>query len=130
MEQRKSEAIQEVLQIEENWTEAHRQMNLDIIESIMADDYMKIQHNGNVIAKSESLAWYRSIQHNWESARSDQYNVRIYGDTAVVIGRWNAKGTTDGRMFDYSARFMSVYVKRMGRWQMVAEQSTPISSIE
>jgi hypothetical protein len=31
-----------------------------------------------------------------------------------------------GVRFDYRARFLSVYMRRDGRWQMVAEQSTEI----
>jgi ketosteroid isomerase-like protein len=44
----------------------------------------------------------------------------------VLHGRWRARGVNAGQRFDYTARFLSVYVKRDGRWQMVAAQSTPI----
>ena len=45
----------------------------------------------------------------------------------MLVGRWRARGENDGEAFDYTARFMSVYMKRDGAWQMVAEQSTPIT---
>lgn len=119
--------IQEVIQTEREWVEAHRQLDLVNLERLMADDYTSIQPDGTVIGKEEDLASYRSLTRRWEFADSDQYHVRLYGDTAILIGRWRAKGVNAGQHFDYSARFTSVYVKREGHWQMVTAQSTPIT---
>ena len=119
--------IKEVMNVENAWVEAHRTLDIDTIDRIMADDYQKIQSDGTVINKQENLASYQSINRKWHVAESDQYAVKIYGDTAVVIGRWKVKGENDGQEFDYAARFLSVYVKIDNEWQMVAEQSTPIA---
>ena len=54
-------------------------------------------------------------------------HVRVYGNTAVVVGRWRARGENAGRSFDYQARFVSVWVRRDGEWRMVSDQSTPIA---
>ncbi len=79
--------------------------------------------------EAEALASYASGTREWESAESDQYQVRLYGETAVLIGRWRAKGVNAGQAFDYAARFTAVYVKRDGYWQLVADQSTPITDL-
>jgi hypothetical protein len=94
----------------------------------MAPDYAKIQPDGSVISREEALASYVPEERVWEVAQGDEYDVRVYGDTAVVIGRWTARGVNHGVQFDYQARFMSVYVRRGGMWQMVAEQSTEFSA--
>ncbi len=57
----------------------------------------------------------------------DEHEVRIYGNTAVVVGRWQARGTNAGRIFDYSARYVAVWVKLDGEWRMVSDQSTRIT---
>ena len=54
-------------------------------------------------------------------------NVRVYGEAAIVIGRWQARGINAGQTFDYTARYMSVWVWRDERWQLVSDQSTDIS---
>jgi hypothetical protein len=41
----------------------------------------------------------------WEVAEGDEYDVRVYGDTALIIGRWTARGVNHGVHFDYQARF-------------------------
>ncbi len=118
--------IEEVMQAEMAWVDAHRQLDTKTLDRLMADDYFIIRPDGSVAGKEEDLASYQSGQRYWEYAEGDQYDIRLYGQTAVLHGRWRARGVNAGQNFDYSARFLSVYVKRDGRWQMVAAQSTPI----
>lgn len=120
------DATVEVLAVERAWTEAHRQGDFAALAQIMADDYLRIETDGSVRGKATVLATYQPEQRHWEYAQGDEYDVRVYGDTAVVVGRWTARGVNNGEAFDYAARFLTVYVKRGRRWQMVAEQSTPI----
>jgi ketosteroid isomerase-like protein len=117
---------QEVLTVEHAWTDAHLRGDVQALESIMAFDYVKIQPDGSLSDKNSTLASYQPDRRAWDVARGDEYDIRVYGDTAVVIGRWTARGINNSQPFDYAARFLSIYVRRDGRWQMVAEQSTEI----
>jgi ketosteroid isomerase-like protein len=129
----------EILAVERQWTTAHLQGDFATIAQLMADDYIRIQPDGSVSGKAAVLAAYQPDRRHWDHAEGDEYDIRIYGDlssaapaaataaaTAVVVGRWTARGVNNGQPFDYAARFLSVYVRRDGRWQMVAEQSTDI----
>lgn len=120
------DAVTEVMAVEHEWTQAHLRGDVATIARLMAEDYLKIESDGSVSDRAVTLAKYTPETRYWDKAEGDEYNVRIYGDTALVIGRWTARGMNNGARFDYAARFMSVYVKRDGRWQMVAEQSTEI----
>lgn len=120
------DAMDEVMEAEREWTRAHLRGDVATIARLMADDYLKIESDGSVSDRSTTLAKYTPETRYWEKAEGDEYNVRVYGETAVVIGRWTARGMNEGERFDYAARFMSVYVKRGGQWQMAAEQSTEI----
>ncbi len=119
------DVIEAILRTESEWAEAHLRLDLATIARIMADDYVIIGKDGTVIARDEALASYRDDVRKWEYARSDELDVRVYGEAAVVIGRWTARGENNGKRFDYVARFMSVYVRRDGQWYIAAEQSTP-----
>lgn len=112
--------------MERAWTEAHLRGDVATIARLMADDYVKIQPDGSVLDRAAALASYVPEERAWELAEGDEYDVRLYGDTAVVVGRWTARGVNHGLRFDYRARFLSIYVWRDGHWQMVAEQSTEI----
>jgi ketosteroid isomerase-like protein len=120
--------VEAVLATERAWTEAHRHGDTTTIAHLMAPEYAKIQPDGSVIGREEALASYIPEERVWEVAQGDAYDVRVYGDTAVVIGRWTARGANHGVRFDYQARFLSVYVRRGAVWQMVAEQSTEIAA--
>ena len=117
----------EVLAAEQAWAEAFRTLDLATLEQLMADEYTIIQPGGVTAGKAETLNSLRSDRRHWEIAQSDQYDIRLYGDTAVVIGRWTGKGVNHDTPFDYQARYLGVWVKRNGRWQMVADQSTEIT---
>ena len=99
-----------------------------MLERLMADEYTQVGPRGQLLAKGEVLASFRSGQRRWEYADSDQYQVHLYGRVAVVHGRWRAKGTNSGNPFDYVARYVAVWVYRQDRWQIVSDQSTSISS--
>ncbi|MFN2221424.1 MAG: nuclear transport factor 2 family protein [Candidatus Promineifilaceae bacterium] len=128
--QQDRQSFQEVIQAEREWVEAHRRLDIDALERLMADEYKHIRADGVVAGKEADLASYQTGDRYWEFAESDEYDVQLYGQTAVLIGRWRARGVNAGERFDYAARFISVYVKRHGRWQMVAAQSTPIAGAE
>ncbi len=121
--------IDDVMRVERAWTEAHLRGDVATIARLMAHDYLKIERDGSVSDRATTLAKYTPETRYWEKAEGDEYSVRVYGDAAIVIGRWNARGVNNGEHFDYAARFLSVYVKREGEWQMVAEQSVEIHKV-
>lgn len=85
----------------------------------MAPDYLRVDAEGRCVGREQVLASFRSGERGWEEARSDEHRVRVYGDTAVVVGRWRARGTNAGQSFDYAARYVAAWVSRGGRWRMV-----------
>lgn len=117
--------IQEVLQVEAAWLQALLTLDLDAMDHILADDYTQITSNGDVISKRELLASFEGGQRHWDRAESTDHQIRIYGNMSVMVALWRASGVNHGERFDYQARFLAVYVKRDGRWQLTAEQSTP-----
>ena len=111
------EAIREVLAVERAWVQAHRDLDLAVIDDILAEDYFQIQSGGTIIGREELLSSYASGRRRWMFAHGDEYEVRLLGETAVLTGRWTGQGTNHGKAFHYQARFMAVYVYRDGRWQ-------------
>ncbi len=117
---------EEILLVERAWTAAHRTMDLAQIENILSDQYRQVQADGSVIGKQELLASYASGERNWEIAESDQYEVRLLENTALLIGRWRGKGENNGQPFDYTARFLAVYHFEAGHWKLASDVSVPL----
>lgn len=112
---------------EQQLAAAHVTLDLDQIAQLLHDDYVIIQPGGRTESKEDVLTSYRSGNRRWDRACSDQLDVRLYGDTAVVVGRWTAAGQHGAEHFDYSARFLAVWVYADDRWQNVASQSTDLA---
>ncbi len=118
--------VEEVLAAEEEWTQAHLETDVVALERLMHPDYTIIKPNGDVWDKEKALASYVPGKRDWSEAGSSQHRVRIYGDTAIVIGVWKTKGVNNGEAFDYSARYTSLWVKEDNRLMIVSDQSTDI----
>ncbi|HEV8043669.1 MAG TPA: nuclear transport factor 2 family protein [Rubrobacter sp.] len=121
-------STEEVLRAEREWLLAHLRLDVPALEALMAPDYVQVDGGGSVVGREQILDSFRAGERGWTGAHSDEHSVRVYGDTAVVVGRWRARGTNAGLAFDYAARYVSVWVRHGGRWRMVSDQSTPIAS--
>ena len=119
--------IEEVLAAEEEWTQAHLATDRDTIDRLMHPDYTIIKPDGEVWGKQKALASYVPGKRDWEVAESSDHQVRIYGDIAIVIGLWRARGVNNGEFFDYSARYTSVWLREKDMLRIVSDQSTEVS---
>ena len=121
-----TKAEREVLAANEAFDRAIVTRDVGGYERIMADDFIFTSADGSVSNKKGEIERVRSGRLTFESGKSDDVRVKIYGKTAVLTGRFTARGKNDGRDFTFVERYTAVFVKRGGRWQMVAEQATEI----
>lgn len=120
------ERIAAVLQAEAAWSRAFREGDWDTLAEMMAPEYIQIGADGRLSDRKAFLASLQGEQRRWQVAESDQLDVRLYGDAALLLGRWRGVGFNHGQAFDYQARFACLYVWREGRWLVAYEQSSEI----
>jgi len=58
----------------------------------------------------------------------EDFEVRIYGDVALLSGRTNMTGRYEGKPFTSHYRYIDIYVRRNGAWTIVSVQITKIPS--
>ena len=121
-----SRLVADLLETERKWAAAHLSLDLDMLEDILSDQYRQIQSDGTVIGKEELFFSYRSGRRKWEIAESDEYEVRMLGNVALLIGRWRGVGENNGEAFNYSARFLAVYQLQEGEWKLISDVSIPL----
>ncbi|MGH8247258.1 MAG: nuclear transport factor 2 family protein, partial [Gammaproteobacteria bacterium] len=78
-------------------------------------------------SKAEFLASLRSGELKYLSVNPKEMQIRNYGATVVVTGTAAMRTQSGGQERDFRIRFLDVYVKRQGRWQMVAWQSARLA---
>jgi ketosteroid isomerase-like protein len=57
----------------------------------------------------------------------DDVTVALFGETAVVRGRTVATARMNGVPATARVRFTDVFIKRNGRWQVVASHASPLT---
>jgi ketosteroid isomerase-like protein len=87
------------------------------------DTLLQITHRVKSSSRLEHNNYEKGIV-----ALIDQLDIRLYGDTAIAVGRWRASGQHGTERFDYAARFLSIWIKQAGFWQNIGYQSTEIDS--
>jgi ketosteroid isomerase-like protein len=122
-------AEQELLKVNKEYDEALVRGDTSALGSIFGEEFIYTSTSGEVVNKAQQLELIRSGGLKIESGASEHVQVRLYGDMAIVIGSFKAKGNFKGQAFDSTERYTSVWVKRGGRWQLVAEQGTLVPKL-
>lgn len=118
------QAEQEIRQQETRRFEALVQGDLGTLDEILADDLTYTHASGVYESKAQFIANLKSGQVKYESLTPEDILVRAYGTTGVVTGVARVKVRVKGEPLSFQLRFTDVYVKKGGRWQMVAWQAT------
>ncbi|MBA3442833.1 MAG: nuclear transport factor 2 family protein [Pyrinomonadaceae bacterium] len=118
----------QLLYMEMEWSDADKRGDTAWFERNLADDYYGVSSlTGKLTTKAEDIAEIRNRKDVIESAVSSDMDVRVEGNTALVTGVYRLKGRDEkGQPMDRRIRFTDVYVKRDGRWLVVASQGTLI----
>ena len=113
--------------LEDRRFRALEQNDFGALESILADDMQYTHSDGRLESKEEYLKSLRTGHVKYMSIALEGSEVRGYGSTAVVTGRALFRVRhTDGER-SQRLRYTDVYVKRKGRWQLVAWQATRLN---
>jgi ketosteroid isomerase-like protein len=118
---------QEIQQFHREYGHAQLTNDIAMLERIWADDHIFINTFGVVQTKAERLADAKSGTRKIDSFHLDDVQVRVYGNTAVVTSHATIKMQLRGQELSFQARGIDVYVKKNGRWQVVAAQATRIA---
>ena len=118
------EVEEQLLKLEEAFAEAIVKNDLEGLARIAADDWVIIDPNGEIIDRTRFFEVIKSGALTHDLMESEDFRVRIYGDTAVVTAISSTKGKFMGQEFTSRERATDVFVKRDGRWQCVLTHLT------
>jgi ketosteroid isomerase-like protein len=122
-----SEQERELADLEQQIGVAIVKRDLSFVDRVWDDDFFYTGVRGEVKRKADILAELKSGELKFESMKFDDIRIRVYADTAVVTGRATTKGRSKMGEITGAFRYTRVYVKREGRWRLVAFQGTPLA---
>jgi len=99
--------------------------DLDGLGQLLPDDYTYTHASGVVDSKASLLESIKAGRLKYKAFDPGQPRVRVYGDTAVLTGTATVQvdSATIGPA-PFHILLTDVYVRKAGRWQPVAWQST------
>lgn len=119
------------MRLERDWSEAFRRHDVKAIDRIVADDFAGIDSRGVSSDKAAELAEaaapapgapppdFEVLEETFSDMR-----VRVYGNTAVLTSTNDMKARFRGKDINPKYRRTTVWVRRNGRWQVVAFHAT------
>jgi ketosteroid isomerase-like protein len=117
--QEKSDAAT-IRSLELKWTESYKERSIDILSSLLAEDFVITVEDGNVYSKTGYISHTADGSTHVQVAEMSDLKVRMHGDTAVVTGAYHERGDTNGKPYEYRDRLTDVWMRTGGKWQVVA----------
>ncbi|MEO5559584.1 MAG: nuclear transport factor 2 family protein [Dokdonella sp.] len=96
------------------------------IDDNISGTFMQIGSDG---AKADKPAFVTALMDKRLSIAPytvEDFQIRVYGDTALLTGTTAMQGSWDGKAFNSHYRYTDVYVREHGKWRVVNVQTTPI----
>lgn len=104
------------------WAEAIKNRDVAAAERILGEEYSLMAPG---LAEMPRAAWLSSL-HDYvvHSYSFDDVKIRLYGETAVMRSRYTQSATVFGKDRSGQMLITDVWVKRDGRWQVVARHTS------
>ena len=115
-----------LIKMERQATAALLKRDVAAFGAIFAEDAVFTGPDGMVQTKSQLLADVKSGDLIIEASEISDPKVRVFGESAIVTYSTTDKGKYKGRDISGRYRWTDVFVRRGGKWQIVAGQGTPI----
>jgi ketosteroid isomerase-like protein len=119
-----------IIVLQRSWNDAIKAKDTKAIDAILDDRVLLVNGDGSVQTKGDFLAGVKAsftlppkLQ---EQVVSCSLNVKVFGETAVVIGDMWLKGIEHGKPYLHHERFLDTWKHRNGIWTIVGTQATPV----
>jgi len=121
-----SDETSKLMALENAWNQAQIRHDSKSLARLVSDQFIYTDTDGSVMDKSRFLADNEDADYSASVMVNDNVKVYSYPNTAVVAGRYHAKGTYKGKPFDHYGRFTDTWIYLNGIWQCVASHTTAL----
>jgi len=116
----------DLIKLENDWGNAWAKSDGKFLEQLYATEYLWTGADGTLFNKVDGIKDDTSPEYTEKSFKLSDLKVHIYGEAALVTGHNSVKFKKGGKAEQHEVRFTDVFVKRDGRWQVVATQGTTV----
>ena len=112
--------IAEIRTLELKLLDCYKHRQVEVFAAVLDEDFVITFEDGSTYSKTGYLSYSASSSTHVELADISEMKTRMHGDTAVVVGVYHEKGIDNQRRYDYHDRFTDVWMKKSGKWRLVA----------
>jgi ketosteroid isomerase-like protein len=112
-------------------TELDRAMQQAVVDrdpvafgAFLTDDYILVVSNSRLVRKPEVVADIDSPDGRMDVNASTIVDVRVHGDTALVIADLHQVGRHGDAPFDYRVRYTDTWVRTAAGWKCISGHAT------
>ena len=117
----------EIARLANAWMAAGTARDAAALERLMGEEFRLASGRGVFVDRAEWLRMaFEEIE--VESFAYSDVSVRAYGDVAVMQSRWRQRARLRGEDWSGEGLLTDVWVRRDGRWQVVARHSSLVSN--
>jgi ketosteroid isomerase-like protein len=116
----------QIKKYEQDWAQAVVKEGAASVDQYEADDIITTDPAGRVTDKAQDRTDLSSRDYKIQSEVLRDLRVHVYGNLAVAAATNEMKGTYKGQDVSGKYRLTDTWVKRNGKWQVVASQYTKI----
>ena len=106
------------------WDQAIVRKDRAAIADNMTEDFRQISSSGQVSDKKTFVDNLTAPDVRIDPYTVEDFEIRLYGDVALLSGRTRMTGSDGGQPFTTHYRYIDVYVKARGRWRVASVQTT------
>ena len=116
----------EVLAADDRRFQAMMKQDWPTLNAALADDLVYVHSTARVESKGEHVANLKAGKPHYRGASPRERKVRLRGDVGIVNGVSEMHVENAGKEQRFTIRYLAVYARGAGGWQMTAWQSTKV----
>ena len=118
----------QLAEIEKQSAAALVNVDFQALGSIFAEEWILVGPAGELMTRRFIFEQLRSGDLKFTGYELGDMEIRIFGDTAVVVGRGTPRGVWNGEKFEEKEVFSDTFARVGGKWRCVMSHSSEITT--
>ena len=95
--------------------------------SFFSEEWKVVGPDGQVLTRPQVFAQLQSGELKFTSYELGGMDVRVFGDTAIVVGHGNPHGEFRGEKFEEKEIFTDTFIRVGGQWRCILSHSSEMA---